>query len=51
MTAIATQVVNELIARLEEITIANGYATELPGDVQPCTSMNTRPCPAWVFVT
>tara|TARA_R110000824_G_scaffold164535_1_gene340835 strand:- start:259 stop:708 length:450 start_codon:yes stop_codon:yes gene_type:complete len=34
MNAIATQVVNELIARLEEITIANGYATELPGDVQ-----------------
>ncbi|HET8799625.1 MAG TPA: hypothetical protein VFN01_00440 [Marinobacter sp.] len=34
MTAIATQVVNELIARLEEIAVANGYATNLPGDVQ-----------------
>lgn len=34
MTAIATQVVNELIARLEEISIANEYATDLPGDVQ-----------------
>ena len=34
MTAIATQVVNELITRLEEIAVANGYATDLPGDVQ-----------------
>lgn len=34
MTAIATQVVNELIARLEEISTANEYATDLPGDVQ-----------------
>jgi hypothetical protein len=34
MSAIATQVVNELIARLEEIATANGYATNLPGEVQ-----------------
>lgn len=34
MTAIATQVVNELISRLEEIAVANGYGTDLPGDVQ-----------------
>ncbi|MCL1485193.1 hypothetical protein MIH18_23785 (plasmid) [Marinobacter sp. M3C] len=34
MSAIATQVVNELIARLEEIAIANGYATDLPSEVQ-----------------
>jgi hypothetical protein len=34
MTAIATQVVNELIARLEEISVANGYTTDLPGEVQ-----------------
>lgn len=34
MTATATQVVNELIARLEEISVEGGYATSLPGSVQ-----------------
>lgn len=34
MTATATKVINELIARLEEISIANGYETDWTGDVQ-----------------
>ena len=34
MSAIATIVVNEVINRLEDITLANGYATDLPAAVQ-----------------
>lgn len=34
MTALSTRVIDLLILRLEDIAVANGYETDLPGNVQ-----------------